>query len=90
MSDVQELLRRRADPDEYKEIRELWKRHSIAEENRDVAGLLATLTDDCVYEIVGAGHAHVQGQRGLAGRVSRLHGAYDWGQPAGSGLPLRR
>jgi steroid delta-isomerase-like uncharacterized protein len=35
----------------YDEIRELWKRHSIAEENRDLAGLIATLTDDCVYEI---------------------------------------
>jgi predicted ester cyclase len=56
VSDVHELLRRRADAHEYAEIRELWKRHSIAEENRDVAGLLATLTDDCVYEIVGTGH----------------------------------
>jgi predicted ester cyclase len=35
----------------YGEIRELWKRHSLAEENRDLPGLIATLTEDCVYEI---------------------------------------
>jgi predicted ester cyclase len=39
------------DADRYGEIRELWKRHSIAEENRDLPGLIGTLTDDCVYEI---------------------------------------
>ena len=48
---AREQLRRKLDPDEYAEIRELWKRHSIAEENRDLPGLIATLTDDCVYEI---------------------------------------
>src|SRR5919202_717606 len=35
----------------YEQIRELWKQHSIAEENRDLPGLIATLTEDCVYEI---------------------------------------
>lgn len=40
-----------AEAAEYDAIRELWKRHSIAEENRDLAGLIATLTEDCVYEI---------------------------------------
>ena len=41
------------DPAEVQAIYELWKQHSIAEDNRDIGGLLATLTDDCVYEIVG-------------------------------------
>ncbi len=50
-----ELLRRDIDPAEYDEIRELWKRHSIAEDQRDLPGLLATLTDDCVYELVPNG-----------------------------------
>lgn len=50
---AREQLRRRLDPARYEEIRELWKRHSIAEENRDIAGLLATLTAECVYEIPG-------------------------------------
>jgi len=56
MTDVRELLRRDVDPAEYEEIRELWKRHSLAEDGRDIEGLLATLTDDCVYELVGTSH----------------------------------
>jgi len=48
---AREQLRRQVDPALYDEIRELWKRHSIAEENRDLSGLIATLTEDCVYEI---------------------------------------
>ena len=48
---ILDLLRRDTDPELHGEIRELWKRHSIAEENRDLPGLVATLTPDCVYEI---------------------------------------
>ncbi len=54
--DVRELLKREIDPAEIEAIRELWKQHSKAEDGRDIAGLLATLTDDCVYEIVGTPH----------------------------------
>src|SRR2546421_161185 len=50
---AREQLRRPLDTATYDEIRELWKRHSIAEENRDLPGLIATLTHDCVYEIPG-------------------------------------
>ena len=50
---VRELLERT--PEEYAEIRDLWKAHSLAEDNRDIAGLMATLTDDCVYELVQTG-----------------------------------
>ena len=50
---VVELLRRDLTPELYDEIRELWKAHSIAEDNRDLPGLLATLTEDCVYELAG-------------------------------------
>ena len=49
-------IRREPDLIEHDEIRELWKRHSIAEENRDLTGLMATLTPDCVYELVQTGH----------------------------------
>jgi predicted ester cyclase len=52
---AREQLRRPITPERYAEIRELWKRHSIAEENRDLPGLIATLTEDCVYEIPGWG-----------------------------------
>ena len=30
--------------------------HSKAEDARDIAGLMATLTEDCVYELVQTGH----------------------------------
>jgi predicted ester cyclase len=53
---VLELLRREPAPDEYEEIRALWKRHSIAEDERDLPGLLSTLTKDCVYELARTGH----------------------------------
>ena len=53
---VREPLERRITPDEYEEIRELWKRHSIAEDERDIAGLLSTLAEDCVYELAGTEH----------------------------------
>jgi predicted ester cyclase len=55
-TDVRDLLRRDVAADEYDEIRELWKRHSIAEDERDLPGLISTLTDDCVYELVQTGH----------------------------------
>ena len=58
MADTQilELLRRDVTADEYAAIRELWKKHSIAEDERDLPGLISTLTDDCVYELVESGH----------------------------------
>jgi predicted ester cyclase len=52
--DVRELMKLEVDPAEVEAVYELWKQHSIAEDDRDIAGLLATLTEDCVYEIVGA------------------------------------
>jgi predicted ester cyclase len=55
------LLRRDVTPEEYAAIRELWKRHSIAEDRRDLEGLISTLTEDCVYEVVNTGatwHGH--------------------------------
>lgn len=51
--DVREKMKLEVDPAEVEAVYELWKQHSIAEDNRDIAGLLATLTDDCVYTIAG-------------------------------------
>ena len=48
-----ELLRRDLTTELYDEIREIWKAHSIAEDNRDLSGPLATLTEDCFYELAG-------------------------------------
>ena len=48
---AKEMLDRELDPEEYEEIKKLWKAHSVAEDNRDIEGLMATLTEDCRYEI---------------------------------------
>ena len=42
-------------PELYAKIRRLWIDHSKAEDSRDLAGLIATLSEDCVYEIVPTG-----------------------------------
>ena len=51
---IRELLRREVDAEEYTRIRELWKKHWIAEDARDLPGLISTLTEDCVYDVVPA------------------------------------
>ena len=53
--DVRARLGWPADPATHRRIRRLWQRHSIAEDRRDIDGLIATLAPACVYEIVGAG-----------------------------------
>ena len=53
--DIRSRLGWPADPSTHRKIRRLWQRHSIAEDRRDIDGLVATLAPDCVYEIVGAG-----------------------------------
>jgi steroid delta-isomerase-like uncharacterized protein len=75
VSEVRELLRRPVDPGEYEVIRELWKRHSKAEDQRDLPGLLATLTEDCVYEIAGTEHIW-RGHEGAARFYTSLLGAF--------------
>jgi predicted ester cyclase len=72
---VVELLRRDPVGAEYDEIRELWKRHSIAEDNRDLPGLISTLTEDCVYELMQTGHRW-EGHEGAARFYSGLLGAF--------------
>ena len=52
---IQARLGRPFDPAELRRIKRLWVRHSIAEERRDIDGLVATLTPDCVYEIAVTG-----------------------------------
>lgn len=44
-----------ADPATHRRIRRLWQRHSIAEDRRDIDGLISTLAPECVYEIVATG-----------------------------------
>jgi hypothetical protein len=73
---ILELLRRPVDPDEYTEIRELWKTHSIAEDNRDLPGLISTLTEDCVYEVLGEPGARWEGHEGAARFYTELLTAF--------------
>jgi predicted ester cyclase len=49
------LLARRFDPEELRAIKRLWVRHSIAEDARDIDGLVATLAPNSVYELVPTG-----------------------------------
>jgi predicted ester cyclase len=52
---VRERLARPFDVAEQRRIKRLWVRHSIAEDRRDIDGLIATLAPECVYELVGTG-----------------------------------
>jgi predicted ester cyclase len=52
---IRARLARRFDPAELREIKRLWIRHSIAEDARDIDGLIATLTPDAVYDMVPTG-----------------------------------
>jgi steroid delta-isomerase-like uncharacterized protein len=52
---IQARLARRFDPAELRRIKQLWVRHSIAEDRRDIDGLIATLSPDCLYEIAVTG-----------------------------------
>jgi steroid delta-isomerase-like uncharacterized protein len=73
--EVRELLARDVAADEYDAIRDLWKRHSIAEDKRDLPGLIATLTEDCVYEIAGV-QQRWEGHDGAARFYTQLLSAF--------------
>ena len=72
---VVELMRRSVTPELYDEIRELWKRHSVAEDNRDLPGLISTLTEDCVYELRPGGQRW-EGHEGAARFYTELLTAF--------------
>ena len=55
MTSIQARLGRPFDPAELRRIKRLWVRHSVAEDRRDIDGLVATLSPDCVYELVSTG-----------------------------------
>jgi predicted ester cyclase len=68
-------IRRNVTGEEYQEIRELWKTHSIAEDNRDIPGLIATLTPDCIYELPQTGDRW-EGHQGAERFYRSLLGAF--------------
>jgi predicted ester cyclase len=59
----------------HRRIRRLWQRHSIAEDRRDIDGLLATLAPECVYEIVGTGRRW-EGHEGARTFYTELFAAF--------------
>jgi steroid delta-isomerase-like uncharacterized protein len=75
VSDVRDLIRLEPTASDHDEIRELWKRHSIAEDNRDLPGLIATLTEDCVYELAQTGQRW-EGHEGAARFYMELLAAF--------------
>jgi len=52
---IREQLSRAITPELYQTIRRLWIDHSKAEDRRDLDGLIATLAEDCVYELIPTG-----------------------------------
>jgi predicted ester cyclase len=71
----QEQLAREITPELYRQIRRLWTRHSIAEDRRDIPGLLDTLTEDCVYEVVPTGQRW-EGHEGTRAFYESFLGAF--------------
>ncbi|MBF6604925.1 MAG: ester cyclase [Chloroflexi bacterium] len=68
-------LARRFDPAELRQIKRLWVRHSIAEDRRDIDGLVATLAPDCVYELIPTGQRW-DGHDGARAFYSELFAAF--------------
>jgi predicted ester cyclase len=68
-------LARAFDPAELRRIKRRWVRHSIAEDRRDIDGLIATLAPDCVYEIVVTGQRW-QGHEGARQFYGELFAAF--------------
>jgi predicted ester cyclase len=52
---IRERLNCDITPEQYQKIRRLWIKHSIAEDKRDLQGLIDTLSEDCMYEVVPTG-----------------------------------
>ncbi len=72
---VRARLGRRFDPAELRAVKRLWIHHSIAEDARDIDGLVATLSADCVYEIVPTGQRW-EGQDGARPFYTELFAAF--------------
>ena len=73
--DIRARLGWPADPATLRRIRRLWQRHSIAEDRRDIDGLIATLAPACVYEIVGTG-LRWEGHEGARAFYTELFAAF--------------
>ncbi len=72
---VRERLGWAADAATQRRIRRLWQRHSIAEDRRDIDGLISTLAPECVYEFVATG-LRWEGHAGARAFYTELFAAF--------------
>lgn len=72
---VRQRLARRFDNAELRAIKRLWIEHSLAEDKRDIPGLLATLAADCTYELVPTGQRW-DGPEGVRAFYTELFAAF--------------
>jgi predicted ester cyclase len=72
---IRERLNWEPDPAEYQAIRRVWINHSKAEDARDLQGLIDTLSENCVYEIVPSGQRW-EGHAGARAFYTSFLGAF--------------
>ena len=72
---IQERLAWNITPELYEQIRSLWISHSISEDNRDLQGLINTLSEDCVYELIPTGQKW-EGHEGARNFYTSFLGAF--------------
>ena len=72
---IQSRLGRPFDPAELRRIKRLWVRHSIAEDRRDIDGLIATLAPTCAYELIPTGQRW-EGHDGARAFYTELFAAF--------------
>ena len=72
---IRERLNWEPDQETYQAIRRLWIDHSKAEDGRNLQGLIDTLSDECVYEIVPTGQRW-EGHAGARAFYTSFLGAF--------------
>jgi predicted ester cyclase len=72
---AREQLKMDVDVEGYNEIRSLWIKHSKAEDERDLDGLISTLAPNCVYEVIPTGQRW-EGHEGARQFYTTFLGAY--------------
>jgi predicted ester cyclase len=72
---IQARLGRDFDRAELRRIKRLWVRHSIAEDRRNIDGLIATLAPTCAYELIPTGQ-HWEGHDGARAFYTELFAAF--------------
>ena len=72
---IRRRLARPFDTAELRRIKRLWVRHSIAEDRRDIDGLIATLAPTSVYELIPTGQRW-EGHDGARAFYTELFAAF--------------